>query len=119
MNASTIENISTIFGTQTSKELLFCDGKKKDLFCSYCLYFSNSTFHAKKIEFILFINGRLVECRPLKKAISDLYANFLPKKTHPFVYISLNVRPDKLDVNIHPTKHQVQHTWLIFADDSR
>ncbi len=36
-----------------------------------------------------------------------VYAPFLPKHTHPFIYLSLHIKPQHLDVNVHPTKQKV------------
>lgn len=44
----------------------------------------------------------------LRKRIEDMYAVYLPKKAHPWVYISLEIDPRNVDVNIHPTKHEVR-----------
>lgn len=44
----------------------------------------------------------------LRKGIEAVYQPFLPKGTHPFVYLSLTIKPEHLDVNVHPTKQIVQ-----------
>lgn len=61
----------------------------------------------KKSHFILFINQRLVDCPSLKKACEYVYSLYLPKHTHPFVYLSLELLPQTIDVNVHPTKREV------------
>lgn len=43
----------------------------------------------------------------IKKCIDQVYTTYLPKNTHPFVYISLELDPKNVDVNVHPTKHVV------------
>lgn len=43
----------------------------------------------------------------LRKAIETIYASYLPKSSHPFLYLSLEMAPEQLDVNVHPTKHEV------------
>lgn len=50
----------------------------------------------------------------LKKSIEALYASFLPKGTHPFVYLSLTVKSENVDVNVHPTKEQVHFLYEDF-----
>lgn len=43
----------------------------------------------------------------LRKAIETVYTSYLPKNSHPFLYLSLEVAPENVDVNVHPTKHEV------------
>ncbi|XP_023369770.1 DNA mismatch repair protein Mlh1 isoform X2 [Otolemur garnettii] len=70
-------------------------------------YISNANYSVKKCIFLLFINHRLVESTSLRKAIETVYAAYLPKNTHPFLYLSLEISPQNVDVNVHPTKHEV------------
>ncbi len=69
---------------------------------------TNANFSAKKLMLTLFINKRLVECQPIRRAIEEVYAGYLPKGGHPFAYISVRVPPAALDVNVHPTKREVR-----------
>lgn len=39
--------------------------------------------------------------------LETIYAQFLPKGQHPFAYLSLEIQPEHIDVNVHPTKREV------------
>jgi len=43
----------------------------------------------------------------LRKSIEAIYSSYVPKGSHPFVYLSIEVDPRNVDVNVHPTKHEV------------
>lgn len=68
---------------------------------------SNANHSAKKTTFLLFINHRSVDSHAIKKALEQTYAMFLPKGGKPFVYLSLEIDPARVDVNVHPTKREV------------
>lgn len=55
---------------------------------------------------------RLVECGALRKAIELVYATILPKASKPFIYMSINLPPEHVDVNVHPTKREVVALFL-------
>eukprot|EP00959_Pyramimonas_sp_CCMP1952_P266327 5568135-Pyramimonas_sp.AAC.1 len=52
----------------------------------------------------------MVECPPLKHACERVYARLLPKADKPFLFMSLNLPPAHVDVNVHPTKKEVRVT---------
>lgn len=56
----------------------------------------------------LFANGRFIKDHYLSHAISSGYGGLLEDKTYPFYVLVLAVDPAKIDVNIHPTKHEVK-----------
>ncbi|XP_077160023.1 DNA mismatch repair protein Mlh1 isoform X2 [Paroedura picta] len=106
-NAATVDNIRTIFGNAVSRELIEVGCEDENLAFKMTGYVTNANYSVKKCTFLLFINHRLVESSALRKAIETVYAAYLPKNTHPFLYISLEIAPQNVDVNVHPTKHEV------------
>ena len=61
----------------------------------------------KRTVLVLFINGRLVDCTPLKRSLETVYASVLSKTSRPFFYVSVTMPPHHIDVNVHPTKKEV------------
>lgn len=61
-----------------------------------------------KMELVLFINHRLVESNMIKRCIMSVYEDYLAKHHYPFVYLSIVIPPNFVDVNVHPTKKEVK-----------
>ncbi|XP_053476662.1 DNA mismatch repair protein Mlh1 isoform X1 [Ictalurus furcatus] len=106
-NASVLDNIRVLFGVALSREMMEVGCEDQKLAFKLKGYISNANYSVKKCILILFINHRLVESCALKKAIETVYTAYLPKNTHPFLYLSLEIAPHNVDVNVHPTKHEV------------
>lgn len=123
---ATKQVITHVFGSQLESFLhpFECKSKeqaeepaspKDEPICSYsCQGFltSPSFQSSKRTQVVLFVNDRLVECNMLKRALEDVYGNFTKQK--PFLYLALQVPPDQVDVNVHPTKLEVA---MLFVDD--
>ncbi|XP_063046973.1 DNA mismatch repair protein Mlh1 [Engraulis encrasicolus] len=106
-NATILDNIRVVFGVNVSRELIEVGCEDQKLAFKLYGYISNANYSVKKCILVLFINHRLVESTALKKAIETVYAAYLPKNTHPFLYLSLEIAAKNIDVNVHPTKHEV------------
>ncbi|KAG7157546.1 DNA mismatch repair protein Mlh1-like [Homarus americanus] len=106
-NSSVVDNVRTIYGPSVARELLALSSEDPKLKFSVNGCISNANYSVKKCIFLLFINHRLVESTALRKAIETVYASYLPKNSHPFLYLSLEIDPKNVDVNVHPTKHEV------------
>ncbi|KAJ0410418.1 hypothetical protein P43SY_002750 [Pythium insidiosum] len=115
--SSQLDVIRQIFGSKVSNELIEFSYRHepttlhRDLEFTAHAWVSNANYSLKSSNFILFINDRLVDCAPLKKACELVYSLYLPKHTHPFVYMSLQMPPQNLDVNVHPTKREVHFLY--------
>ncbi|CAL9730543.1 DNA mismatch repair protein Mlh1p [Monosporozyma unispora] len=57
---------------------------------------------------IFFINNRLVTCEPLRRSLQQVYQLYLPKGNRPFIYLDILIKPETVDVNVHPTKREVR-----------
>ncbi|XP_052682179.1 DNA mismatch repair protein Mlh1-like [Crassostrea angulata] len=105
--SSHVDNIRTIYGPSIAKELLEVEHEDKKLSFSCHGYVTNANYSMKKCIFLLFINHRLVDSSSLRKALDSVYQAYLPKNMHPFIYLSIEIAPQNIDVNVHPTKHEV------------
>lgn len=56
----------------------------------------------------LFVNGRCVENQTISAAVSYVFESFLMKGRFPIYVLSIQVPPNSIDVNIHPSKKEVK-----------
>ncbi|KAM0431893.1 hypothetical protein ACHAPT_005146 [Fusarium lateritium] len=106
-HATVIDRIRQIHGSSVANELLdFATSEDRWGFKAEG-YATNANYSVKKTTLLLFINHRCVESTHIKKAVEQMYSNFLPKSGHPFIYLSLEIDPARVDVNVHPTKKEV------------
>jgi len=66
--------------------------------------------NAKKTrgEQFIFVNNRFIKNNYLNHAVLIGYENLLPKDYYPFFVLSLDIDPNHIDVNVHPTKTEIK-----------
>jgi DNA mismatch repair protein MutL len=55
-----------------------------------------------------YINGRFIKDKVVQHAILQAYRNFLERGRYPVVAVFIEIPPGEVDVNVHPTKHEVR-----------
>lgn len=58
----------------------------------------------------LFLNGRHIRDRALQHALSEAYRGLLMVGRHPVCFLRMEMPPEMIDVNVHPTKLEVRFT---------
>ena len=65
-----------------------------------------------KAEQFFYMNGRVIASRQLSHAAMSAYEHLIDQSSYPPFVLFLSVDPERVDVNIHPQKHEVK-----FDDD--
>lgn len=63
---------------------------------------------ANRNYYNFFVNGRPARSRELSKAVDEAYFNFIPANRYPLVFIFLELLPETIDVNVHPSKLEIK-----------
>jgi DNA mismatch repair protein MutL len=111
--AGTRERIAIFFGRELAESLLWIEARFDDLnLWGYVAHPSQSRATAKG-QF-LFIGGRYVRDRSLSHALNEAYRGLLMTGRMPLAFLHLEIPPEEVDVNVHPTKVEVR-----FRDSQR
>ncbi|CAL8460507.1 g36 [Coccomyxa elongata] len=114
---STQDNIRAVHGASIAKSMLPLELSKSGeevagtpstentLTFSVSGFVSCTHYSGRKGIFLIRINGHLVQCRALEHSLEAAY--FSHARNKPFVYLDLKLPGDQVDVNVHPTKHEV------------
>lgn len=110
-NGDLLSVIQCIYGMKTVKMML--PVKFSNELVSIEGYIAKPEFSKGNSSYIIFsINNRIVKNIALKEAVRTAYKSLLMNKRYPFSILNINISPDKIDVNVHPTKAEVK-----FSDD--
>ena len=72
-------------------------------------YTSTPEFHrADRTNITLFVNGRWVQDTKLTYAVIQAYHSILSDGRFPVTVLMIEIAPDEVDVNVHPTKAEVR-----------
>jgi len=108
--AQRAERVRQVFGDSVSQRLLVFSRMSGSARASG--FTSRPDFtrsNAKDIR--IFVNGRPVKDRGALGAVSRAYATLLPRGRYPFTLLFVDLPPERVDFNVHPSKWEVR-----FAD---
>jgi DNA mismatch repair protein MutL len=101
------ERIGVFFGRELAESLLWVEGKLESLqLWGYVAHPSQSRSSTKGQY--LFLGGRYVRDRSLGHALGEAYRGLLMVGRNPVAFLHLEIPPEEVDVNVHPTKIEVR-----------
>ena len=101
--------ILTVYGGSLSGKLIPVEAETPDGTMSMRAYMADPMENrpSRKMQ-IFFVNGRLVHDKTIEDAVAAAYKGRMFAGRYPVIFLFLETTPDKLDVNIHPSKDKIR-----------
>ena len=101
------KRISDIFGDKMKKEILPVEVNLPGVIRIYG-YIGKPATSKKKSSQFFFVNNRFFRHNWFHKAIVETYSDLISPETSPAYFLFFEIDPQKIDVNIHPTKTEIK-----------
>jgi len=101
------QRLISIFGTRLQKNLVPVSEETDIL--QIRGYVGKPEF-AKKTrgEQLFFVNNRFIKSGYLTHAVMSAYEELLPRDTYPLYVLFIDIDPERIDINVHPTKQEIK-----------
>jgi len=104
---SVLERFRQVFGPKIANKMLAFDLDRPGLRAQGLAATSQESFASGRMIFT-FVNGRSVRDRMLIRAVEQAYQTLIPRGRHPATMLFVDIRPEDVDVNVHPMKTEVR-----------
>ena len=106
-NEQKLKRVAAICGDDFIQNALQIDWKHDDLHLSGWVAMPH--FHRPQNDLnYCYVNGRMVRDKIITHAIRQAYADYLTNEQYPAFVLFIDLNPNDVDVNVHPTKHEVR-----------
>ena len=109
------KSVYTVYGKATSDNVIPISGTRNNIEVSGYIGKTDFTKSNRTYQTVN-LNGRYVVNETISMAIFKAYQPFLMKRSFPFYVLNITIPSTEVDVNVHPTKHDVRFsdTQLVF-----
>jgi DNA mismatch repair protein MutL len=105
--AARLERLAAIIGRDFMPNAVRVDAEREGIRLSG--YIGLPTYHRATAQHqYLFVNGRPVREKLLFGAVRGAFADFMARDRYPVVALFVELPPEQVDVNVHPTKAEVR-----------
>ncbi len=107
VSESPVERIAALFGRELADRLIFVHSSDGDVRIDGCVAHPSQSRGNNRMQF-LFLNGRHIRDHALQHALAEAYRGLLMVGRYAIAILSIEMPPDMVDVNVHPTKLEVR-----------
>jgi DNA mismatch repair protein MutL len=101
------ERIAALFGRELAERLIYVASADGDVRISGCVAHPSQSRSNNRMQY-LFLNGRHIRDSALQHALAEAYRGLLMVGRYAIAFLSIEMPPDMVDVNVHPTKLEVR-----------
>lgn len=101
------QRIVGLFGTNYKSQLAACEESVGDFVVHGYVGKPEASKKTRGDQYF-FVNGRFIKSNYLNHAVVQAYEGLIPEGTHPFYVLFIEMPPNRVDVNVHPTKTEVK-----------
>ncbi len=101
--------IVAIYGLDVAEQMLEMEPREGQAGITVGGYISAPSLHrANRQDATFFVNRRWIQDNALTFAVTEAYRSLLPAGRYPVLVVNIDLSPEDVDVNIHPTKREVR-----------
>ncbi|MFU7514694.1 DNA mismatch repair endonuclease MutL [Clostridium sp. HCS.1] len=102
-----IDVIRTIYGKSISDNLIYFENKE-DAISLYGYIGKEEIARGSRNNQSIFVNGRYIKNKTIVAAVENAFKSFATVNKFPFFVLFIDIYPEFVDVNIHPTKAEIK-----------
>lgn len=103
--------INDIYGIQVTKNMIYVEGDSDDYKING--YISRpEVVKGTRNSITTLVNGRVIKDNELNRTILDAYHTYIAVDKSPIVVMSIEVDPNLVDINVHPTKMDIKFSKI-------
>ena len=105
--ADGVDRIAKLFGREIANGLIAVASRRGDFAVSGHVAHPNHSRSNNRLQYF-FLNHRHIRDRALQHALTEAYRGLLTVGRFPIAFLHVEIPPDEVDVNVHPTKMEVR-----------
>jgi len=102
-----LDRIAKLFGKEIANDLIPVESRRGNFSVSGHVAHPNHSRSNNRLQYF-FLNHRHIRDRALQHALTEAYRGLLTVGRFPIAFLHVEIPPDQVDVNVHPTKMEVR-----------